>query len=131
MIVAEFHIAWIKMAMLKDFLKCRSYYLHWIKRKVICKSSKLDIQLFDKTILRSVSYLNLLVLHCKMRLRAQGILKPSNSYNCTMICCETWLRGIQQWKHPARYHTIFTSLFSPPWYRKINYNLHTIWLLSN
>lgn len=27
-ITAEFHIARIKMAMPKDFLKCRSYYLH-------------------------------------------------------------------------------------------------------
>lgn len=109
-IVEKFHIAGIKMVMLKDFLKCRSYYLHWIERKMIRKASKIDIQLFDKTILRYVSCTNLLLLQCKIRLRVQDILKPNHSCNFTIICCEIWLHGIQQRKHPASYHRIFTSL---------------------
>lgn len=112
---AEFHIICIKMVMLKDFLKRRTCYSHWIKRKVIGKSSKTDIQLFDKTIPRNISYMNLLVLQCKMRLSSRYI---KNSYNFTMICDEIWLCRIQQHKHPASYHKIFTLLLLPPWYKK-------------
>lgn len=55
------------------------------KKIVTHKPSEIDTHLFGKTILRYISYMNLLLLQCKTRQRVQGPLKTNHSSNNNIL----------------------------------------------
>lgn len=105
------------------------------------KPSKIDSQLFGKTILTYISYTNLLLFQCKMRLRVQGILKTNHSYNNNILLWVivkfiTWNSAVQaSCKFPTDFTflSIFPTLivknkliYIQDYYCQINFTVHFI-----